>query len=350
MKIALCSTYVPFIKGGLRNIVEWLADELKSRGHAVEIIYIPWVDRPDLFIEQYQAVRAIDLRGQADLAICFRPPAYAIRHDNKVVWFIHHFREYYDLWNGPYSAREQNFERCALRETIHRLDSEALGEAKAIYTNSQIVQERLKFFNNLESKVLYPPIKNPERFHFQEIGNSIAYVCRVEHHKRQHLLIEAMAHCRTPVKLIIGGKTGNVSYESHLKNLISKYQLENRVSFNNEWITEAEKITVLSQCLAAAYLPLDEDSYGYPTLEAAHSLKALISTTDSGGVLEFVKDNHNGFICEPNPKSLAAAIDTLYANKPLAKRMGENAFAQIKEVRIDWQNVCSALIAQTGPC
>jgi len=51
MKIALCSTYVPFIKGGLRNIVEWLADELKSRGHTVEIIYIPWVDRPDLFIE-----------------------------------------------------------------------------------------------------------------------------------------------------------------------------------------------------------------------------------------------------------------------------------------------------------
>jgi glycosyltransferase involved in cell wall biosynthesis len=154
-----------------------------------------------------------------------------------------------------------------------------------------------------------------------------------------------MAHCRTPVQLIIGGKTGNASYESHLKSLISKHQLENRVSFKNEWITEAEKTTILSHCLAAAYLPLDEDSYGYPTLEAAHSLKALISTTDSGGVLEFVKDKHNGFICEPNPKSLAAAIDLLHANKPLAKEMGENAGAQIKEVRIDWQNVCTSLLA-----
>lgn len=345
MKIALCSTYVPFIKGGLRNIVDWLAEELKSRGNAVEIIYIPWVDRPDLFIEQYQAVRAIDLRGLADLVICFRPPAYAVRHDNKVVWFIHHFREYYDLWNGPYSAREQNFNRCALRETIHRLDSAALGEAKAIFTNSKIVQERLKFFNNLDSRVLYPPIRNPERFSYQEIGNAIAYVCRVEHHKRQHLLIEAIGYCRTPVQLIIAGKTGNASYESHLKSLISQYQLESRVSFNNQWITEEDKATILSRCLAAAYLPLDEDSYGYPTLEAAHSMKALISTSDSGGVLEFVNDGYNGFISEPNPKSLAAVIDQLYSNKSLAKQMGQNANAQLKDIQINWDNVCSAFLS-----
>jgi hypothetical protein len=48
MKIALCSSFVPFIQGGARNIVEWLEFMLIESGHQVERIYLPHVDVPDL--------------------------------------------------------------------------------------------------------------------------------------------------------------------------------------------------------------------------------------------------------------------------------------------------------------
>ena len=42
MKVALCSTFVPFVFGGARFIVEWLEEKLREHGHQVERIYLPF--------------------------------------------------------------------------------------------------------------------------------------------------------------------------------------------------------------------------------------------------------------------------------------------------------------------
>ena len=39
------------------------------------------------------------------------------------------------------------------------------------------------------------------------------------------------------------------------------------------WISEQEKADLMANCYAALYIPYDEDSYGYVTLEAFHSAK-----------------------------------------------------------------------------
>lgn len=98
MKIALVSSFVPFIFGGARNIVEWLEEHLRAAGHTVERIYLPQVDAPDVLFPQMAAYRWIDL-SSADRVICFRPPAHMIRHPHKILWFIHHIRLFYDLWD-----------------------------------------------------------------------------------------------------------------------------------------------------------------------------------------------------------------------------------------------------------
>lgn len=345
MKIALCSSFVPFIRGGGRNIVEWLQDELMAAGHHVERIYLPQIDVPDLLFPQMAAYRWVDLAASADRVICFRPPAHAIPHPHKILWFIHHVRVFYDLWDSPYRGFPDDEKHKNIRNILHSADTTALNEAKHIFTNSQVVSDRLQRFNNINSEVLYPPIINSERFHCQHFNDEIVYVCRVEHHKRQHLLIEAMQHTRTDVKLRICGAGSGEPYVKELKEMISSSKLENRIHFDNQWISELEKIQILSECLAAAYLPLDEDSYGYPSLEASHSSKPVLTTTDSGGVLELVKHGYNGLISEPEPKALAEAMDQLYTDRANTKKMGLNAAQRIIELNISWQHVLERLLA-----
>ena len=100
----------------------------------------------------------------------------------------------------------------------------------------------------------------------------------------------------------------------------------------------------LAQCLAVAYLPVDEDSYGYPSLEASHSSKAIVTLTDAGGALEFVRDGVSGLVAEPDPASLAAAFDRLYEDRAATERMGERSAARRAELNISWEHTIDRLL------
>jgi glycosyltransferase involved in cell wall biosynthesis len=345
MKIVLCSSFAPFEKGGDRFIVEWLQEKLEICGHQVERIYLPLADVPDLFFQQMAAYRWIDLTESADRIICFRPPAYLIPHPHKILWFIHHIRMFYDLWNTEYCPVPPTEQWKNFRQTLFELDTAALKEAKHIFTNSQCVSDRLQHFNGINSEVLYPPIRDPRSFHYLIQNDQIVYICRIEHHKRQHLMVEAMKYTRTPVKLRLCGQSPKYEYSQQLIGLIKKNGLQDKVIFENRWISEAEKIALLANCLAAAYLPRDEDSYGYPSLEASHASKPIITTKDAGGVTELVSDRLNGFVCEPDPKALAAVIDELYSNRKLAKTMGQAANERIAQLHIQWPHVIERLLS-----
>lgn len=343
MKIVLCSSSVPFVKGGYRNIVEWLEKRLKDDGHTVESVWIPFVDSTEKMLQQSAVYRWLDL-NTADKIICFRPPAHLIPHTNKILWFIHHIRIFYDLWETPYRGFPDNEENRALRDFIQKSDTEGMKEAKRIFANSKRVAERLKRFNDIECEVLYPPIMHPESYYAEEYNDEIICVCRVEHHKRQHLLIEAMKYTQTPVKLRLVGMGSNPSYVKSLYKTISSKRLKERVFFENQWVSEFDKVQYFSKCLATAYVPYDEDSYGYPTLESCHASKAILTTTDAGAVLELVQDGYNGYVVEPDAKEIAKAMDMFYADRALAMRMGKNGAKRIAELNISWENVLERLL------
>ena len=103
---------------------------------------------------------------------------------------------------------------------------------------------------------------------------------------------------------------------------------------------------MLAQCLALAYLPLDEDSYGYPSLEASHSRKPIVTLRDSGGALEFVRDGCEGIVAEPDPRSVAVAFDRLYEDRAEAERMGQLSFARRAELNISWTHVLERLLGE----
>lgn len=342
MKIVLVSSFVPFVQGGARFIVEWLEEKLQEHGHQVEHYYLPFVDRAEDLLDQTLAFRLMDLTEACDRVITFRPPSHVIRHPNKVVWFIHHIRVFYDLWESQYRPVNDDAKGRALRQSLIDLDTRCLLEAKKLFTNSQIVSDRLLAFNKLRSQPLYPPIFRPERFSLRDYGDEIVFICRIEPHKRQHLMIEAMNYVKSGVKLRICGAASNPAYLKASMARLRPDALEN-IQIEQGWITEERKAELLSQCLAAAYVPLDEDSYGYPSLEAAHSKKAVITTTDSGGVLELVTNGVNGFVCEPDPQAVAEAMDRLFEDRQVASRMGAANHDRLAELNIDWTHVVEQL-------
>jgi glycosyltransferase involved in cell wall biosynthesis len=345
VKVGLVSSTVPLVKGGGRFIVDWLSDKLTNAGHSVEAIWIPFVDDPSEILSQMTAFRLMDFEDSFDRIIAVRPPAHVVQHSFKVVWFIHHLRGFYDLWQTPYCMVPDTAYWRSFRSSLIDADTHTLQEAHRLFTNSKTVSNRLLKYNGLSSEVLYPPVFAPERFHNERWGEEIVCVCRMEHHKRQHLLLAAMQFTRTPVRLRLAGNSTSSAYLITLKELARQFGVEDKVVIDQRWISEDEKITLLSRALAAAYVPLDEDSYGYPTLEAALASKASVSVTDGGGVDEFIIDGQNGFLCEPTPETLAEKFDLLWSDRRMARELGVAARQRIEDLKITWDHVLSRLLS-----
>jgi glycosyltransferase involved in cell wall biosynthesis len=291
------------------------------------------------------AFRLIKLDDYFERVITLRPPAHMVRHPRKVVWFIHHLRMFYDLWGTQYCPVPDDASGRALRAAIIAADNAGLSEAHRIFTNSRVVGDRMRHFNGLDSEILYPPVLRPEMFKAGKYGVEIVSVCRMEHHKRQHLLVEAMAHTQTEVRLRLCGTSINSVYIDELQATANRLGVGNRVVLESRWISEAEKADRLAHALASAYVPYDEDSYGYPTIEAAHARRCTVTVRDSGGVPEFVIDDVTGLVTAPDPAALGAAFDRLYADRQLARRLGEAAGEQIATLGIDWDTIVAKLLA-----
>lgn len=339
MRIIIASTIVPFIEGGGTFIVDWLAKALTNRGFMVDVLKIPFHSVYEKMPEQMLGLRLMDLSEAADLLITIRTPSYILKHPNKVAWFIHHHRTAYDLWGTEYQEFPNTERGLIYRQFMIDTDNKYLREAKKIFTNSKRVGDRLRNFNQIESTVLYPPLLEPEKFVHQQIGDYIFYPSRITGHKRQLLVVESMRYTQSNARLIIAGNQEQASYAKRIKDYIDQYKLHHKVTFIDRWISEAEKIDLVTNSLAGVYIPFDEDSYGYPTLEFFHSKKPMITCQDSGGTIEIIQDGFNGYVCEPTPQAIAEKIDKLYLNKENVQKLGENAHQSIYDFNITWDHV-----------
>jgi glycosyltransferase involved in cell wall biosynthesis len=207
------------------------------------------------------------------------------------------------------------------------------------------VAGRLQKFNGIKAdEVLYPPLQKPELFHSGELGDYFFYPSRIVAGKRQTVAIEAMRYVRSNAQLILAGVPENEHYGHEIEKLIQKYDLGHRVRLLG-WISEDEKARLIANARACLYLPYDEDSYGFVTLEAFHSEKPVITFTDSGGIDELVEHGANGLILPPDPKRLAEAMDELMTNDRRALEMGRRARETLQCKNISWDHVLDRLLA-----
>jgi glycosyltransferase involved in cell wall biosynthesis len=344
VKIIVATTFEPFLSGGDGVIVDSLEEMLVRAGHEVETFRFPFRPWYPEMLDQMLALRLFDITQACDRLIAIRTPSYLLRHPNKVLWFIHHHRSAYDFWGTPYGDLPDTPEGRRYRRAIMSADAAAFAESRRIFTNSRVVSERLEKFNHVSSEVLYPPLLNPERYVHRDYGDFMLYLGRIVRHKRQHLAIEALAHTRTPVRLTIAGPAQDPAYLAELEALAARHRVKDRLVLLPQWISDSQKLDLLANCRAALYLPWDEDSYGYAALEAQQTSKAVITTSDSGGLLELIEDRVNGYVVKPDAKSIAAAMDSLYTDRALAIRLGTQGHARIASLGISWESVLPRLL------
>src|SRR3954454_4320401 len=175
---------------------------------------------------------------------------------------------------------------------------------------------------SLRSTVLYPPA--PQRtYRAEAYGPAFLFVSRVNRLKRADLVIRALATTDgAGIPLVIGGEGEE---RAALERLASELGVANRVTFTGR-LADEQMLDHLARCRAVVFPPVQED-YGFVTVEAFASRRAVITCRDSGGPAELVFDGENGFVCDPVPESLARAMRRLADDPLLAERMGSAAFA-----------------------
>ncbi|HEX3557354.1 MAG TPA: glycosyltransferase family 4 protein [Thermoanaerobaculia bacterium] len=347
-RIVICATQVPFAHGGAEMLVDSLRDELKARGFEVDVAAIPfnWPTRIELLKGSlaWRLVNLDEAAGQRiDLVIATRFPSYLIKHPNKVVWLIHQLRQAYDLLGTRYSDFTDREERDAkVLEMIRAMDRRTLSEARAVYTISGNVADRLRRNNGVEAEVLYPPPKLDPLVHPGPSGEFIFTVGRLDPLKRFDLLVRAMKHTETAVRCKIAGAGPE---REALSDLIARLGLQEKVELLG-WAEDRDVVEHYANCLGVYYAPYDED-YGYVTVEAYKAAKPVITTADAGGVLEFVEDGRNGYVCPPDsPREIGARIDDLYRDREAARTMGLAGQAKVRE--ITWDRVIEKLTGGGG--
>jgi glycosyltransferase involved in cell wall biosynthesis len=345
VRIAVCDIQVPLVRGGAELHSVGLVAALARRGHEAELISLPfrWYPAEEL-VNQMLAWRLIDVTEAAgrriDRVIALRFPSYLVRHPCKVAWVVHQFRSAYELWNTEYGDLAELPDGRRVRQLVTHVDATALAESHAVFANSHTVAARLARFNGIAATPLYHPPALAARLHCADHGAYIFSPSRLEPNKRQALLIRAMLWVRADVTCVIAG-TGTQARTLH--DLVAAYGLERRVVLLGH-VDDAELLRLYAHAGAAFFGPYDED-YGYVTLEAMLASKPVITLTDSGGPLEFVEHGVNGLVAAPEPMAIAEAIDTLFADRNLAVRLGAAGRESIAARRISWDAVVDALTA-----
>lgn len=342
-RILICAAQAPFINGGAEMLVASLQKELTRRGFLADVAQVPfkWYP-PEEILRQALAWRLLDVTesngAKIDLVIPTKFPSFLVEHPCKVAWIFHQHREVYDLYGSQYCSFTGSAEHQEIRSTLHSLDTRALGECRDRFTISRTVADRLSRFNGLDATPLYPPPPLLGRYRFDALGDFLLFAGRLDRLKRVDLLIEALAHTPPDVRLKIAGRG---PLEETLRAQAEALGVAGRVDFLG-FVSDDDLLTLLATARAAVYTPVNED-YGYVTLEAFLSGKTLVTTDDTGGVLEFAT-RESGFIAAPTAPGLGAAMTEAWNTHPARLR----EMAEVGRLRVEpiqWDAVIDALTA-----
>src|SRR3954451_20647501 len=217
MRVAIATVQVPFVSGGAEMLAEGLRDALRAAGHEAEIVAIPFKWYPAERIPEHMlACRLMEVEESCgvgiDRLIGLKFPAYLLRHPAKVLWLLHQHRSAYELWDSRYSDLSGAPHGAEVRDIIRGTDERLLPEARAIYTTSRNVSNRLRQFCGMDSTPLYHPPPLASRYTLEEYGDFFLMPSRVNATKRQALVLDALLHTRHPVRVCFVGAADARSY------------------------------------------------------------------------------------------------------------------------------------------
>jgi glycosyltransferase involved in cell wall biosynthesis len=341
--LAIVTSSPPDVEGGHLVVARSLVQAAREAGHDAHLVITPDYgfgrQTRSYAANVLQDVSRVEGR-RVDQVISLRYPSYAVRHRTNVCWLNHAMREYYDRWPefaASLSARNRVKEDIR-RALTHAADRYFLKQhVTRLVAQSRTIQQRIANDFGLQVDVLLPPA--PQRpYRCDGYDGEILAVSRLTPHKRIDLLIRALAEpAARHVRATIGGEGES---RAGLERLAATLGVTDRVRFLGR-LDDQALVDELAKCRAVCFTPVDED-YGFVTVEAFASRKAVVTCRDSGGPTELVRDGETGLMCDPTPVSVASAIARLTDDRALAERLGGNACARAAE--LTWKAVVERLV------
>ncbi|MGN6695633.1 MAG: glycosyltransferase family 4 protein [Aquihabitans sp.] len=337
MDVLVCATQVPFMRGGLEMMVENLVGALRDAGHRAEAVQVPAAWDRDRLLDAATAWRMVPL--DADVVIPVNFPAYYARHPRKVLWLAHQHRAAYDGLGQPWSDIDLSDASLDVHRQVVDWDTRVLGECISRFTISGVVAERMQRYNGLRATPLYQPPPLADQLKPRTGGAGMHILCptRLEANKRPGLFLDAMASMQEPVDGVLAGK-GSLSDE--LAASADRLGLSGRVTLPG-FVADDDLVELFRQATAVVYAPYDED-YGFVTLQAFLAGVPVVTTDDSGGVLEWVEHEVTGLVTDGTPDAMGAALDRLVRDPDLAQRLGAAGRDRVKDLR--WEQVVATLL------
>lgn len=348
MRVVIATVQVPFVYGGAEVLAAGLREALITAGHAAEIVAIPfkWYP-PERILDHMLACRLLDLTESmgtpVDRVIGLKFPAYLVSHPNKVLWITHQHRQAYERWSHPHGDLMHWPAGVQVRDAIRAADRQLIPQAKSVLTISARVADRLTRYCGIEAAPLYHPPAQAELFYGREAEDYLFFPSRLGPDKRQWLVLEALAQTRHPVRVRFAGRADHATHASELATLAQRFGVADRVQWLGS-ISEEDKRREYAHALAVVF-PVDDEDYGYVTLEGMLAAKPVITCSDSGGPLEFVQHDVTGIVAEPNAAALAAAMDSVWGDRQQARAWGEAGRRHYAGMGISWPTVVERLLA-----
>lgn len=335
MDVVVCGAQKPFVRGGAEEHQENLVAALQAAGHQAEIVRLPVAWEKGRLFDAPLAWRLVPI--DADLVIATNFPSYFVRHPRKVVWLFHQHRGAYDAADAAWSDFDLSDDALETQRLLTEWDNRALEEAERVYATSKVVADRLARFNGLTATTLYHPPPLAERLHPGPFNDYVFCATRLEANKRPELIVDAVAHTHSGVHAVVAGR-GELS--GALQARISRLGVERRVELAG-FVPDDVLVEHFASTLAVVYAPVDED-YGYVTLQAFLAGKPVITSSDAGGVLEWVEDGVTGLVTDGSAAAIAAAIDRLATDRELARRLG--VAGRAIALQLGWRQTVDTLI------
>jgi glycosyltransferase involved in cell wall biosynthesis len=321
--LAIVTSSPPATDGGHLVIARALVTAARESGHDAHLVVTPdcqFGRQVSSYLATWRTSVNVAAGQKIDQVISLRYPSYAVRHAVHVSWLNHTMREYYDLWPrfaealSPRGRVKERIKRVAIRAVDRRLLTRNVTEVLA---QSRTVQRRLAIDLAVTSEVLLPP--PPQRaYRCERYGDYIFVVSRLTPLKRLDLVIRALAEpAARHVRAVIAGEGES---RADLERLSTALGVSHRVTWLGR-VSDETLVDHLARCRVVCFPPLGED-YGFVTVEAFASRKAVLTCIDSGGPSDLVHDGGTGLVCDPTPGAMAGAMARVTDDPAFAERLG----------------------------
>ncbi len=234
-------------------------------------------------------------------------------------------------WQSDVFFTKNNYLLSFLYNFYKIFENRLLKKADIIIASSEEYFSYSKPLKRFKDKVVVIPlgIKSYKKNFDIEYGDFFLSIGRFTYYKGFKYLIDAMSYLDDKYKLIIAGDGEEFN---NIKNYIKEKRVENRVKLTGR-ISEDYKTELLSKCRFFCLPSIERtEAFGISLLEAMQFKKPLITTKIPGSGVNFVNINNETGLTVPikDSKSLANAIENLYNNLELCKKLGENAYIRFK--------------------